>query len=324
MMSYIGIVNASTSLDQQCGARCAWHPRSVHWHETLLLTYCIPSKSLPTSTSENDPRLSEKTLGKTIYGQPELAASKFTSKFFSTICKLLEYCTHSMYNIHVNSIVVYTAITGGYDSLRQPKVIDLNVDYVCFTDAVSQVQQNGVWKIVPIPKELQYLSDVKKQRVVKICPHRYLKEYDISVWVDGNFSIVGSISQFIKQYDLNKSPLYVRVHPIRKCIYEEAKACIEMHKDLSQTIQNQVSTYRKEGYPKNIGMAETGIVLRRHNDIKCQLVDNLWASELLKYSHRDQLSFNYACWKMHFLPGCLNKEFNVFGNKTFVWRPHGR
>jgi hypothetical protein len=48
--------------------------------------------------------------------------------------------------------------------------------------------------MMPIPKELQYLSDVKKQRVVKICPHRYLKEYDISIWVDGNFSIVGSIS----------------------------------------------------------------------------------------------------------------------------------
>lgn len=235
-----------------------------------------------------------------------------------------KYCTHHAYNIPVNSIVVYTAITGGYDNLRQPKVIDLNIDYVCFTDAVSQIQQNGIWKMMPIPKELQYLSDVKKQRVVKICPHRYLKDYDISIWVDGNFSIVGSIRQFIKQYDLNKSPLYVRVHPIRKCIYEEAKVCIEMHKDLSQTIQNQVSTYRKEGYPKNIGMAETGIVLRRHNDIKCQLVDNLWASELLKHSHRDQLSFNYACWKIHFLPGCLNKEFNVFGNKTFVWRPHGR
>lgn len=224
----------------------------------------------------------------------------------------------------MNSIVVYTAITGSYDNLKQPKVVDPGIDYVCFTDSIYGVRQNGIWRMQQIPKELQNLSSVKKQRIVKICPHRYLKEYTTSIWVDGNFSIIGSIKSFVDQYDLNKTPLYVRVHPCRKCIYEEAKACIEMNKDRRSVIEDQISIYKKEGYPKNIGMVETGIMLRRHNDIKCQLVDNLWASELLKHSHRDQLSFNYACWKMHFLPGCLNKEFNVFGNKTFAWRPHGR
>ena len=45
---------------------------------------------------------------------------------------------------------------------------------------------SGIWKLLPIPDELKHLNNVKKQRIVKICPHRYLKDYDISIWVDGN------------------------------------------------------------------------------------------------------------------------------------------
>ena len=38
-----------------------------------------------------------------------------------------------------------------------------------------------------MPQELDGLSNVKKQRMVKICPHKWLREYDFSVWVDGSF-----------------------------------------------------------------------------------------------------------------------------------------
>ena len=174
-----------------------------------------------------------------------------------------------------------------------------------------------------MPEELKYLSNVKKQRIIKICPHRYLKEYDISIWVDGNLEIQRDLVGFIEQYDLDKCPFYVRVHPCRRCVYAEAKACIRLHKDTEENINYQVDTYKKDGYPKNIGMAETNVLLRKHNDIKCQMLDNLWASELLKYSHRDQLSFNYACWKIHFLPGCLNTEFSIFGKKVNTFKLYG-
>ena len=227
----------------------------------------------------------------------------------------------SKYDILMNSIVVYTCITGNYDSLKQPKVISKGVDYICFTD--NQNIKSGMWQLKPIPDELKYLSNVKKQRVIKICPHKYLKKYDISVWVDGNIEIQGDINAFIAQYDLEKCPLYVRVHPRRKCIYAEAEACIRLHKDTAENINAQIEAYKKEGYPKDIGMVESNIMLRKHNDMKCQLLCNLWASELLKHSHRDQLSFNYACWKMHFVPGTMKKEFKA-SNTFFKMSSHGK
>lgn len=225
-----------------------------------------------------------------------------------------------LYNVKTKHIVCYTCVTGGYDSIRQPSVVNKDIDYICFTDDLSI--NGGIWQLKPIPKDLEFLSNVKKQRIIKICPHRYLKEYDISVWVDGNIKIKRSLIDFINQYDLEKCPLYVRVHPSRKCIYEEAEACIELGKDSKLNIDKQIKAYKVEGYPKNIGMVESCILLRKHNDPKCQMLCNLWASELLKYSHRDQLSFNYACWKMHFIPGILKNEFKT-QNDTFEVANHG-
>ena len=218
-------------------------------------------------------------------------------------------------------VVCYTSILGNYDSLKQPLVINPDIDYICFSDT-SLAKKIGVWQIRPVPDELKYLPIVKQQRIIKICPHRYLKEYDISIWVDGSIQVIGDLNKFIEQYDLDKNPIYTRIHPIRKCIYAEAKACKNMNKDASIAIDKQIKRYQDDGYPQNIGMVETGVMLRKHNNIKCILIDNAWASELLNGSHRDQLSFNYVCWKNHFICGIMKNEFKLNSNKTFKFYGH--
>ena len=217
-------------------------------------------------------------------------------------------------------IVVFTCITGHYDRLRpflnQSEETLQKVDFICFTDDEIPNASSLGWKILPIPQELDGLSNVKKQRMVKICPHKWLREYDLSVWVDGSFQICGDILDFMRQYDLDKCSLYTRIHPTRNCIYKEAEACVILGKDRRSVVERQISKYKSENYPRNIGLAETGIILRKHNDLKCQMLCNVWASEVLVGSHRDQLSFNYACWKQHFLPGCLKYEFNNITKST--------
>lgn len=219
----------------------------------------------------------------------------------------------------MNKIVCYTCITNGYDTLKDPLIVSKDIDYIVFSD---RFQFSNIWQFRKIPDDLKYLDVVKQQRILKICPHRYLPEYNISIWVDGSFSIKGDLNKFIQNYDLHKTSIYSRIHPCRKCIYDEAKACIELNKDSKEVITRQINRYETEGYPKNIGMVETGILLRRHNDRRCQIIDNAWATELLNESRRDQLSFNYVCWKNKFLPGYLTSEFNV-NNEYFELRKHG-
>lgn len=221
--------------------------------------------------------------------------------------------------------VCYTCITGNYDNLKHPYIISQNIDYICFTDNMQI--QGGIWKLIPIPNELKYLNNVKKQRIIKICPHRYLKDYNISIWVDGNIQIKNDLNKFVAQYDLNENFLYTRIHPFRNCIYDEAEACVKMNKDTNFNIQQQIQKYKDDGYPAHIGMVETGILLRKHNNIKCQLLCNNWATELLKYSHRDQLSFNYVCWKNKYICGIMKNEFKLNSdcNMYFEWsRHHGQ
>lgn len=224
--------------------------------------------------------------------------------------------------MQTNKIVCYTCITGGYDNLIQPQIYSPNIDFICFTDNMHI--QSGIWQLKQIPDDLKYLSNVKKQRIIKICAHRYLKEYDISIWVDGNIKIKDDLNKFIVQYDLDKNQIYTRIHPCRNCIYDEAEACINMSKDTSNAIKTQIEKYKQENYPKHIGMVETGILLRKHNAIECQLLCNAWATELLKYSHRDQLSFNYVCWKNKYVCGIMKNEFKLIsnGNKFFEWSRH--
>lgn len=87
----------------------------------------------------------------------------------------------------MNKVVVYTCITGDYDKLIDPQFIDSGVDYICYTN--NNTLNSNVWQIRPIPTDLDYLTQVKKQRYIKINAHVMLPEYDISVWVDGNIII---------------------------------------------------------------------------------------------------------------------------------------
>jgi len=216
--------------------------------------------------------------------------------------------------------VCYTCVTGGYDKVVDPVVVPENVDFVCFSD---KPVDSKVWKRREMPEGLMDMGPVKAQRVVKICPHRYLPEYQTSVWVDGNVTVNGDVSKFAAKYDLSRYPLYVRVHPSRNCIYRELDAVLAFGKDKSGLARQQVARYRAEGYPEKAGMAETCILLRRHSDRECARLCDAWAVEVMRWSERDQLSFGYVCRKLGFVPGCLSYEFDMRSCPVFGLRRHG-
>ena len=47
--------------------------------------------------------------------------------------------------------VVYTCISGNYDTLKDPTVVTPGWEYICFTD---QKVISNVWTIRPLPKEI--------------------------------------------------------------------------------------------------------------------------------------------------------------------------
>lgn len=215
-----------------------------------------------------------------------------------------------------NKKVVYTCITGDYDNLIEPTFITPDFDYVCFTDNLEIV--SNVWDIRPLPKEASNLSQVKKQRYVKINTHKVLPEYDLSVWVDGSVTVKGDINVLLSSTLDDSCSVYVPKHPARKCIYAEAKAVVSMKKDISENVNPQMDRYREEGFPTDYGLLQSNIMIRKHNEPDCIKLMETWSDELIKGSHRDQLSFNYCCWK--------NKDVRIkyldkyiYKSKWFNW-----
>ena len=206
-------------------------------------------------------------------------------------------------------IAVYTSIFGGYDNLIEDQFQMEGVDYICFTDRDID---SKTWKIVkstPI-----YNDSNRNAKKYKILPHRYLKDYDWSVWVDGNIKVVSDIRGLCtdgpyKVYD------HMQVFDKRNCIYEEARAILNFGKinsertpergvknwkDNPNVITPQMNRYMSEGYPKDNGLATNPIIIRNHHD--SNVIKNMedWWVEIKYNSKRDQLSFNYIAWKNEF------------------------
>lgn len=206
-------------------------------------------------------------------------------------------------------IAVYTSIFGGYDNLIDDQFQMEGADFICFTDRDIE---SKTWKIV---KSTPIYNDPNRNaKKYKILPHRYLKDYDWSIWIDGNIKVISDIRPMCdgdpyKVYD------HMQVFDKRDCIYNEAQAIlnfgkinsertpergIKNWKDNPRVIIEQMNRYMVEGYPKNNGLATNPIIIRNHNN--SDVIKNMedWWVEIKYNSKRDQLSFNYIAWKNKF------------------------
>lgn len=212
--------------------------------------------------------------------------------------------------------VIYTAITGGYDDVSDPEYIDDKLDYILFTDN-SKIRSN-VWKVIYLENK-QNLDNVRLARYVKIMGHEYLENYDYSVWVDGKIRIKGSVIEYINKYQLNE-PILCFNHFSHENLCDEVIACIQLNKYNREEIISQVETYKKEGFSDDLGMIDSAVLVRDlHNPSIIKLM-TAWWEEVKNKTTRDQLSFNYACWKTGVKYD--TSDIYIYDNEYFTIKKH--
>jgi hypothetical protein len=200
--------------------------------------------------------------------------------------------------------VIYTAIFGDYDYLETPKYVPDGFDFICFTDTNLESDFWDVRKVIPL-----YKDSTRNARRYKLLPHRYLSEYDISIWMDGNFLIRNDVNEMIDKYLSDRNfachdHKNCQLDP-RGCVYQEAEAIFHLgnndpnkkFKDDPKLIQRQMGRYMDMHYPRNNGLIVSGILLRKHNEEDVKITMEKWWEELKYGSKRDQLSFDYSAWK---------------------------
>lgn len=187
--------------------------------------------------------------------------------------------------------ILYTTIFGGYDNLVKPD-LPTDWDFKCFSEKTN----------APL-----YVDNTRNAKRFKILPHRYLSDFDYSIFIDGNMYVIGNMDELIDKY-LSDCNVALFDHgknllDSRNCIYDEYNAIITLgnknknFKDNPNVMYKQVKRYEDEGYPRQNGLGTTMVLVRRHNEKDCiKLMENWW-TEIKYNSKRDQLSFNYIAWK---------------------------
>lgn len=191
--------------------------------------------------------------------------------------------------------VIYTCITGNYDSLKIPQFYNPDWTYVCFTDNPNL--KSRIWNIKEIPQKIKNLDLSRQNRYIKIMAHELFPEYDFSIYIDGTMRPTNNLTEFQSIYCNEIFPLYLIPHAKRNCIYQEFFACAEQHKDNIQIMYEQSKKYHEEGFPYNYGLSHNCMLYRYHNNPICiEIMENL-LDMILNYSLRDQLSMFYVLWK---------------------------
>lgn len=203
--------------------------------------------------------------------------------------------------------VIYTCISGNYDDLKPLTNVNTKIfDYICFTNSTNIIQKTTYpWKIINIKDIEQGLNlqdenpkdrQVKFARFIKTHPHLFFENYEKSIWIDANIDVIGDAEKYIELLT-NEHYLLVPDHPYRNNIYEEISACIKLKKDDPKKLNYVNKFLLNENFPKNTFLAQTGVLVRDHNDEKCKFLMERWWEMIRDFSRRDQLSFNYVFWK---------------------------
>lgn len=185
--------------------------------------------------------------------------------------------------------VIYTAIFGGHDSLKELKTKQ-GCPTFCFSE---RMYATSSWRVVTVKR--RFRNPRRDARWIKTHPHIFFPQEDISIWSDASLEITSPLAEMA--YDLlGDADICLYKHDKRDCLYEESEACALFNKDDQNIIKDQIFQYAQEGMPKNFGLCATGLIIRRSNDV-IRKFNELWWGQIRKGSCRDQLSFDYCRWK---------------------------
>lgn len=205
----------------------------------------------------------------------------YSYKIFPGGEKDFAYCVQTRETVRK---CIYTVITGEYDQLLIPANIPIDFDLICFTD--NKELKSDVWHIIYVePQD----NRVKHHRQIKILSHKFLPDYGLTIYIDGNMILKQDISNILEFYN---GGFMTKKHPVRRNIYQEAEVIIKRQKARKRDVDVQMARYRGMGF-NDEALYETGVIIRDHSEHVIKL-NEAWWEELKEFTHRDQLSLPFA------------------------------
>lgn len=188
-------------------------------------------------------------------------------------------------------LVIYTALFGDYDDLVDPNEKFDGCDFVCFTD--QKHLKSDIWDI-RLVEDCGFPPNIMNRKY-KFLPHLFLSNSKYSLYIDSNLLIHLNPVPLVSC--LSSNNIVLPGHKQRTCVYDEIIACYAADKAGADVLYCHYKFLISQNYPKNNGLTENNIILRRHNsEESITWGDCVWNS-LNKYVQRDQLLVQYCAWK---------------------------
>ena len=189
-------------------------------------------------------------------------------------------------------VIIYSCMIGNYDNVTSFKK-QRGYDYILFTD---QNIKNTNWTIFPIPDEVLKLnvSDIKKQRYMKIHPHKFFKNYDLSLYIDPNYEITGDLDDYLINTLNPLDHIYIPHLQFGKGMKQAIDKAIEKKLDDVSLLKHVMDRYNQSKLLDKTGIVNAGLIIRKHHTEDCIKLMERWWEEVRDYSHVDNFAFDYA------------------------------
>lgn len=222
-------------------------------------------------------------------------------------------------NTEKKNIVVYSVMIGDYDDVFDPVYVSDNCEYVLYTDQIDL--KLDVWKIVFVDKN-NFLGKTNKwiSTYHKILAHEVLsKKYSYSIYLDTKVFVCGDITSLFNSIDFNCKLAFIK-HTHTSSLAREMQNCVSFGFALESQTKIQYDKYLNEGFLDNLGLIDSCILIRQHNNPKVKDVMTIWFEEFNEFSRRDQFSIMYALWKSKVNYRIL--EGSVWSNQFSIIKRH--
>jgi hypothetical protein len=216
---------------------------------------------------------------------------------------------------------VYTCLFGGYERLlEQPVATSSEVDFVCFADDSSLTSRTWEIRVVPsvLPRDPR-----RSSRHPKICGHRYLGEYDSSIYIDNSVLLKQPPEAIFAAFLPGSALMGLFGHSFRDTLEDEFTAVVSNGRESPDICAKQRGDYLL-AHPELLRMKPVigGVLLRRH--LHPQVIDVMetWWDHVSRYSARDQLSILVAL--KEFEAECEIHTLDVKDNRFWRWPASSR
>jgi hypothetical protein len=222
-----------------------------------------------------------------------------------------------------NKNCLYTAIIGDYDDIPELEFgYSDNWDYICFTDNINIKSDD--WRVVYIENSNNdFVGNIKLARYFKTNYFNYLSSYENIIWMDARITITGDLNNYLLKQK-NNDIVFLK-HPDASNIKEEMNRVLSGNIETVDMINKITERYSEFGYGYDNGLISSGVMLIKNNEKTKKFYFDWW-NEIKEFSHRDQLSGNFALFinpeiKYEMLPNILNCEyFKQLPRKTKPFR----